>query len=59
MAVDYIKEIKIKTKAITLSSFIQLGKLATLPASTKWLLAEIIVISLVIAGLNVAGHPLL
>ena len=48
-----------KTKEISLSNLIQPGRLATLPTSTKWLLAEIIVISLVIAVLNVAGHPLL
>ncbi len=48
-----------RTKGITRSNFIHGSRLATLPTSTKWLMGEIVVISLVIAVLNVAGHPLL
>jgi uncharacterized membrane protein len=53
------KEIKMNTKTTTLSSYLHRGKLTSLPTSTKWLGAELILISLVIAALNVAGHPLL
>jgi uncharacterized membrane protein len=47
------------TKEITPSNFIGGSRLAALHTSTKWLLAEIVVISLVITLVNIAGYPLL